>query len=648
MNGSQTWSAPGSSGGLLLRVVIGLATAVLVLVRTCWGLEITDQRWGFDGRVIPERFTLLSVLVSNPGANPFDGELRLERVQGFDVVDAPMIETIYLAPGTSRWVQFHPWIDELGFTSWRMVWGDGARERLMLNNPNAVKGRPALVVLETAGRVGGASVATVRFPEDLFPRSATACGGLGGVLLDHEPRWSEVQQKAFLDWIRLGGEVHLAFDSAGRPPKLTGLLAPLSGENGTVRFGAGFVRQHDLPLSAFDSLTIRNRVMTGNQWTRERTVRAEGQGGDLEPLPESGMPFVDQDLEVDGLLMRLLKGLTRAEHSWVLIHALSLLFLTLVFPGAWYLGQQRKGDYRLVFGALCGMIGLFSLVFFWVGRRGAGEASMVDTLLHAELVEPGRYRVSGWSNVFVTQGGNYEFHHDGTGRMYSSGQSSEGMRGLIRNGAEAALVTDMPPFSSRTVLSQILAEGPAINAKLIDIATQSVPGTRYTFRSDRVMKRTEEMVPGLASLELEIRGNYQKTRPLRVLAIYGGRIYELSVAKSLNSDGTLIVKSQSGGESLPRFLKVSEEAFANLGVFSPPGQDLSPEMVYSQGLEKMLLKSLGMRTSRDALEFELPTDRLRLLIYEAMPAEFRFEGELLPQQRGRCLYSLDVPLESSR
>ncbi|MFN8857063.1 MAG: hypothetical protein ACK50P_15970 [Planctomycetaceae bacterium] len=631
---------------VVARGVLGIVLFGWILAGIGWGLEITDQRWGFDGRVVPERFAVLSVLVSNAGSTPFDGQLRLERVQGFDVVDAPMVESVYLAPGSSRWVQFHPWIDELGYSNWRIVWGEGVKERLVLNNPNSTRGRPALVVLESAGRVGGATAATNRFPEDLFPRHATACAGLGGVLLDHEPRWSEVQQRAFLDWIRLGGELHLTLDSAGRLPKLTGLLSALSGGDGTVPWGAGFVRQHDVPMSAFDSQTIRSRVLNTNRWLRDRAARVEGEGGVTEPIPETGVPFSDQELEVDGPLLRLLKGLTRAEHSWVLIHSLSILFLTLVFPGGWYLGQQRKGDYRMVFGVLIAMISLFSLIFFWVGRRGAGEASIVDTLFFAEQIEPGRFRLSGWSNVFVTQGGNYEFQQEGTGRMYSSGQSSEGLRGMIRNGAEASLVTDMPPFSSRSILSHMIAEGPKIEASVRKVEISSSSGLRYEFKSDRVMKRTEQMVPALARLELELRGKFRSTPPGRILVVFGGRVYEMSAGNKAAADGGMVLTVQSGGTPLPQFLKVSEDAFGNMNAFMSTGVENTPATAYRTGLDKAVQKGLGLRSSRDVFEFELPTDRVRLLIYDDPPPEFRFEGDQLPKQRGRCLYSLDVPLES--
>ena len=169
-----------------------------------WGLEITQQKWGFDGQVRSEQFNLLSVQVSNPGTIPFDGEIRLERIQGFDVVDAPIVETLYLTPGTSRWIQFYPWIDEVGFSTWRLVWGKGAKERGALSSPRGTRDRPALVVLEQSGQIARPNVGTGGFAEELFPRSVTGCAGLGGMILDHEPRWSEAQQQAFVDWIRLG------------------------------------------------------------------------------------------------------------------------------------------------------------------------------------------------------------------------------------------------------------------------------------------------------------------------------------------------------------------------------------------------------------------------------------------------------------
>lgn len=615
-----------------------------------WGLEIAQQKWGFDGLVRSQQFNLLSVQLSNPGTNPFDGEVRLERIQGFDVVDAPILETLYLAPGTSRWVQFYPWIDEVGFTTFRLVWGKGAKERGSLSSPRGTKDRPALVVLEQSGQIVRPNVGTGGFAEELFPRSVTGCAGLGGVILDHEPRWSESQQQAFLDWIRLGGELHVVQGSAGRLPGLTGLLAVLDRRGGSEKFGAGRIQQHDLPLSSFDREVIRSRILQSSRWKREKLEFLNQGVANEEPIPEAGDNlFSNQNLEVDDPLLRNLKQLTRAQHSWVLIHFLSLLFLTLVFPGVWWLGQSRRGDYRLVFGTLLSTIAVFSLIFLWIGRRGAGESTLVDSLLLAERSDVGRYRVSGWSNVFVTTGGDYELKHDGSGRMYSSGQSSERMRGIIRSGAEAALIADMPPFSSRTLLSRIEATAPDVEARIRQVQIGTGQATRYEFKSDRLVNKKLEMVPLLQNLELELTVKDGGVKPLAAWAVFHQQVYALNLSESREVAAVSIASCRLGGQPLPQFFRVEDGFMGGLSNFGPYGYGYSGELdrqaVYTDGIRMMIQAALEFHTTRDVLEFELSSDRIRVFIETELPRQFWLQGEQLQKQQGRCLFCLDVPVE---
>jgi len=613
-----------------------------------WGLEIAQQKWGFDGQVRSGQFNLLSVQLSNPGTIPFDGEIRLERIQGFDLVDAPIVETIYLAPGTSRWIQFYPWIDEVGFTTWRLVWGTGAKERGLLASPRGTKDRPALVVLEQSGQIVRPNVGTGGFGEELFPRSVTGCFGLGGVILDHEPRWSESQQQAFIDWIRLGGEVHLTQGAAGRFPVLTGLLAVLDRRSGSESFGAGRIQQHDLPLSGFDRETIRDRILQTSRWKRERFEFQDQSATGSEPIPDAGGNlFSNQNLEVDDPVLRNLKQLTRAQHSWVLIHSLSLLFLVLVFPGVWWLGQSRRGDYRLVFGTLLATIALFSLTFLWVGRRGAGEATLVDSLVLAERSEAGRFRISGWSNVFATTGGDYELRHEGSGRMYSSGQSSEGMRGIIRSGAEAALIADMPPFSSRTLLSRIEATAPDVDARIRQVQIGAGQATRYEFKSDRVVNKKVQMVPILQNLELELPVADGGMKPLAAWAVFHQQVYALNLSDSREAAAVSVASCRSGGQPLPQFFRVEDGFMGTLPNFGSYGYaaEMDRRAVYTDGVRMMMQAALEFQTTRDVLEFELPTDRIRVFIETELPRQFWLQGERLPKQQGRCLFRLDIPLE---
>ena len=51
---------------------------MLLLTLTCVrSAEIKEVHWGLDGKVVPEHFNPLALLVYNPGPAPFDGALEL-------------------------------------------------------------------------------------------------------------------------------------------------------------------------------------------------------------------------------------------------------------------------------------------------------------------------------------------------------------------------------------------------------------------------------------------------------------------------------------------------------------------------------------------------------------------------------------------
>ena len=85
-------------------------------------VEIKQTVWGFDGQVVAQRFNLLSVLVDNPAADPFEGTVELHKLAGGKPVDASLVEPVYLAPYSSRWVQFYPYIKS-DADAWEVAWG---------------------------------------------------------------------------------------------------------------------------------------------------------------------------------------------------------------------------------------------------------------------------------------------------------------------------------------------------------------------------------------------------------------------------------------------------------------------------------------------------------------------------------------------
>ena len=42
-------------------------------------LDVADYKWGFNGKVAPHRFNVLSVLLNNPTPQPYNGEVLLRK-----------------------------------------------------------------------------------------------------------------------------------------------------------------------------------------------------------------------------------------------------------------------------------------------------------------------------------------------------------------------------------------------------------------------------------------------------------------------------------------------------------------------------------------------------------------------------------------
>ncbi|MFM8583763.1 MAG: hypothetical protein ACKOFW_20045, partial [Planctomycetaceae bacterium] len=215
---------PRSTRGLLSIAVVGW----LSMASAAGALEIREVRWGFDGSVLEGGFNPVSLLVGNDQSTPFDGVISLQRGHSALRVDAPIRESVYLGPNQSRWIQLFPFCSRVDDAMpWVVSWGDARGEKFEL--PTARRGERGTVLFLPGGTLTQPPSGAMSLPDQLFPNRSTGCDALRGVVLDHEPRWSEPQQRAFLEWLALGGELHLLQDSNGRWPRFSGPLQPLQG-----------------------------------------------------------------------------------------------------------------------------------------------------------------------------------------------------------------------------------------------------------------------------------------------------------------------------------------------------------------------------------------------------------------------------------
>lgn len=603
-------------------------------------LDVEQIQWGYDGQVVANRFNLLSVLVSNPSPQPFDGRVQLQKSNGVQQVDAPLTETLYLAPHSSRWVQFFPYT-KLDSEEWSLSWRPASPGEYALTKPG--KGPPACILLEEPNSLSTTGGALKRFPDNLFPAYLTATDGLASVVLDHVPRWEEGRQRAFIAWVRHGGRVHLIHTAQGEYPQFTGLLRALNTTRAIERVGNGYVHRHPLKRKEIDKPYVDTVIAPGRDPAVVAAEMAATSGRAARKTdtndPEDQRIF-SFEWEGDAPLLTALKKMTRPDHRWLVIHLLSLAYLLLIFPGCYLIGKRFSGDYRIVFGVLLTLVALFSLAFLVVGRRGYNEHAAVDAVAIARVAEGERYDVTQWSNAFVTAGGDYTFAHQGVGRIYSTCQDEEFVRHRIENGAEACLIADMPPYSSRSFGHRALVPAPVVSATIAQWETV-VELRQETMTLRDMSVSTTPPLPERVLQRLTLVKGPQFPREYREInVLYGRRLYSLSE----NAD-RLELKSEIG--TLTTFLKLDRQfQFGNyLDPFSEQSQ--TPQNLFAGLFEPLVARSVNITSQRDAQKFALPDDRVRLLVYAPMPREMFVNNQKLGTQRGWVLYCLDVfPPES--
>jgi hypothetical protein len=423
---------------LVVRHVKTLLIPLLLLPATALAVEIQETVWGFDGKVVPGRFNLLSVLVVNSAGSAFEGELRLyrgDRLGGR--YGAELLAPCYLSPGSSRWLQLYPYVAEEN-EEWLLVWGRRSQERMSLSSPRP--GPPARVLLNAPDDPFSGPSGIRTFREDLFPPTVTATDGLHEVVIDHQPRWQEPQRQAFLDWLRAGGTVHLIHSSSQEVPVFTGELAVLNRHDDSFKVGGGLVARHPVVRSQ-----VSARLLTESGYPALQ----------LKTNNQAAVTNLESDL------LWILRRLTTVKHSWWLIYSLLLLYIVLIGPVSYLLAHRypkasKAGNAILFF---LGLVLAFSFLISRAGRRGYGEAAMVKSVAYARPISADSFDLTQWVDVFVTRGDLYTIRYPADSSLFSTCQRFEPVPGMIVNGSHGQLTVDMPIYSSRSFLARTKVQG---------------------------------------------------------------------------------------------------------------------------------------------------------------------------------------------
>ena len=530
--------------------------------------------------------------------------------------------------------------------------------------PSFRSGRPAAVLLDDPDAIPQAAGAIKRLPDNLFPPHSTATDCLAAVVLDHAPRWDTARQRSFLEWLRRGGRVYLLRTLDAKPLEFTGELQPLNAAGEELRIGSGFAYRLDRTRRQLDAPFVE-KVIAG-KWkpkdspSIEVTVVEPPVSGNAEAMnqnPAVGYQFTNFKWEVEGTILAELKRMSDPDHSWALFFFLGLVYLGMLCPGCYVIGQKYAGDYRKTFGFLLATVVVFSVLFLFIGRRGYNEVTVVHSLAIARQQPSGTLDVTQWSNAFVVSGGNYTLAHAGTSRIYSTCQDQEAVRGEIRNGADAQLLADIPPFSSRPFSHRALVPGKPIDVEVEEWSTrQDQTPVKITARdiSQAVASRPER---ALASFKLRKGKNFPApakevqldsfNRDLppepTLYVLYGRTLHRLKengdrleLGAGLGSLGSLLQTDRYNEFGF------SYDPWASLQFGRKTSREPTRDETFKGMFYVLLTRSLELVDQQEVEQFSLPPDRARLLVYAPLPESLFVTDPRFNRQSGYVLYCLDV------
>ena len=585
-------------------------------------IEVEEVRWGFNGKVAPNRFNVLSVLISNASPQTYSGDITLyKRLGGGGYVDARVTESVTISSFSNKWVQFYPYVNggwggSVSNETWQLVYG---RSSFDLPQPRPAKYQR--IILDDSSAMAGRAGILKSMPDSLFPSFVSATDALQVVGMDREPRsWIPTQKEAFLDWVHLGGTVLLFLGPTGKHPEFAAPLSALNSPLDELRVGSGRVLKVPMERNKFREEDAR-RFFTG----LPRNVLTQGEKPEDVIDTIDGQPQQEQqnynysegtDPFPSSSFLTQLKEMTKPDHNWLLLHFMFWVYIAMIFPGCYLLGK-RWSDFRVVYAALLGTVVLFSVLFSIVGQRGYGESTAVHSVAIARALPGGGLDVSQWSNVFVTSGADYLLKHNGFGTLYSTTSDTEQVNGVINSGIDGGFMVDIPPFSNREF---------ALRMKL-------------PTGSPKITVDKSVVSNGIRELSLSVDGITPATTQAQYL-MYRNRFYGLNW-----KDGKLELGPDSG--DVRSMLRVdSMQGWANTQNYNYGyhKQETKPADRFMLMLTPLYSRSLNVTRSSDVDQIRLPDDVGRVFIYSPIPPELNVQNKRLGTQNGQILYCLDIPL----
>ncbi len=590
-------------------------------------VRVVETIWGYDGRVMQGEFQPLSILLDNLSDQTIDGTVELRCNTGLvRRVGGVMQQPLFLGPNSRRWVQFYPyvfgqtvsWDLELQTETETVKFDPIDQSRLVADSQSEEEKEftfRATVILDPPGMQQRSPTTIKHLPSEIFPPYSTATHGLHAVFLDHVPDWDEPRQAALLGWLQSGGQLHLLLDQNRQTLRFAGVLAALNEPFPEFSVEAGTVIRHDYQRGDLTKETVDtvSRVRKKPVVANEDSNKAFATGG-------SGLSWEELILNDDDLFYSLRK-LTEPDHAWALILLLSLCYVGLLFPGAWIFSQRKRKNYLVPYGAILGVVVVFSGLFLLVGQRGYDEESSLRTLAIAVGQDKTHWSCLDFTHVFVTNGGKYHVSSKGQEAMIASGSSDEPTDSVSTHGDAATFESLMPPFSSQPVISR----------RRIETADWDIRVKSFSATANE-----------LTELQLTCSEKFPTTEVL-CYVVYGNRVF--AVAFSAQDRTLNLLRQQQSVESFVSTAKQEEDY--TLPAYQRPVKIADPKLQFrDESLRRLLQRSLTSTGIVDLKAWSLPPGKIRFLVYMPMPAELMLNSDVNGLPLGDILFVRDLPLNS--
>lgn len=601
-------------------------------------IEVEYAEWGFDGRVVPRTFNLLTVGVQNRGDTPFEGTLRCHRLLSAtgSWSGAEILQDIYIAPFSERIVQLYPYMLDEGEV-WELRWGDGLEDAFQTERPQLTSG--SRVILNDPIANSGIRQGLKGFPENWFPVSVVVTDALRLVVMDHAPRWEEPRRDAFRDWLFRGGILHVLKEPTGRYPEVP--VPALNSDPRPERFGSGKIYWHDMTRDELSRAYIYEKMYATSQ-DLVSVVDRNGSTFDIDP---TSTEFIRRDEEFfeayaewdsDRLIPTRLKEFLKPNHEWPLIYMLSGVYLLALFPGG-YLVVRLKIDYRYSLLALIVVVAGFSWLFSVMGARGYGESTSTTSVATARQLPDGRWDVEQWNSLFVTSGGDYAIRAAGSFPIVSTVENLERVSGVLKNGRDGQFAVDMPPFTYRTFASRAEVPLGEFRAKVVNA---KIAASEMQSSDDPLEPGEGDDSKRLRSLKIETEG-ILASEIRSALVLHGDSMYRVNVEALQSGAGNIIDESGlrfSVEFNLSRqFQRFSRKRMA------------TPDDVLDQFSKWLVARDLQLRRRADITDLRLPAGEARLYVHADLPSELVCQNAADPEapfgsHKGRIVYRIDLSI----